>query len=271
MSLLPDERYHAIVVDEGQDFARGLAPDAGPAAPCAGRGRPVGVPRPGPGALPGRCRGGVRAGPGATGAAGEPAQPGAGRRARRAASTRGRGRRSRCATRACGRASWRRRPGRTRSRRCARSCIGWSSRRASGPGTSASCRVARRPRARSGGSGASARSILGNAALADDGRHVGLPPEQIDDDPTDTVLFETIRRFKGLEAPVIVLVELPDEEHARGRLDALLYVALTRATTLADGHRDAGAGGEAAVTIGGTSRSAWGRAGMPVAPSAVPT
>ena len=73
--------------------------------------------------------------------------------------------------------------------------------------------------------------ILGNAALAEDGRHVGLPPEQIDDDPSDTVLFETIRRFKGLEAPVIVLVELPDEEHARGRLDALLYVALTRATT----------------------------------------
>ena len=73
--------------------------------------------------------------------------------------------------------------------------------------------------------------ILGNAALAEDGRHIGLPPEQIDDDPTDTVLFESIRRFKGLEAPVIVLVELPDEEHAHGRLDALLYVALTRATS----------------------------------------
>jgi hypothetical protein len=73
--------------------------------------------------------------------------------------------------------------------------------------------------------------ILGNAALAEDGRHIGLPPELIDDDPSDTVLFETIRRFKGLEAPVIVLVELPDEEHARGRLDALLYVALTRATS----------------------------------------
>ena len=73
--------------------------------------------------------------------------------------------------------------------------------------------------------------ILGNAAIADDGRHIGLPPEQIDDDPTDTVLFESIRRFKGLEAPVVVLVEMPDEEHAQGRLDALLYVALTRATS----------------------------------------
>ncbi len=73
--------------------------------------------------------------------------------------------------------------------------------------------------------------ILGNAALTEDGRHIGLPPEQIEDDPTDTVLFESIRRFKGLEAPVIVLLELPDEEHARGRLDALLYVALTRATS----------------------------------------
>lgn len=62
-------------------------------------------------------------------------------------------------------------------------------------------------------------------------RHTGLPPEQIDDDPTDAVLFETIRRFTGMEASVIVLVELPDEEHARGRFDALLYVALTRATS----------------------------------------
>ena len=72
---------------------------------------------------------------------------------------------------------------------------------------------------------------LGDAALSEDGRHVGLPPEQIDDDPSDTVLFETIRRCKRLDAPIIVLVELPYDEHARGRLDALLYVALTRATT----------------------------------------
>jgi superfamily I DNA and RNA helicase len=42
------------------------------------------------------------------------------------------------------------------------------------------------------------------------------------------ILFETIRRFKGLERPVIVLCELPAEGT---RLDALLYTALTRSTT----------------------------------------
>ena len=37
-----------------------------------------------------------------------------------------------------------------------------------------------------------------------------------------------IRRFKGLEREVIVLCELPEDA---GRLDELLYVGLTRATT----------------------------------------
>ena len=38
----------------------------------------------------------------------------------------------------------------------------------------------------------------------------------------------TIRRFKGMERDVVVLVELPTEGD---RLDELLYVGLTRATT----------------------------------------
>ncbi len=62
------------------------APDTRPAAGDAGQGRPVGVPRSGPDALPGRCRGAVRPGAGATGAtgaAGEPSQPGARRGARK--------------------------------------------------------------------------------------------------------------------------------------------------------------------------------------------
>jgi DNA helicase IV len=42
------------------------------------------------------------------------------------------------------------------------------------------------------------------------------------------VLFETVRRFKGLEREVVILCELPDEGE---RLDQLLYTALTRATT----------------------------------------
>jgi hypothetical protein len=69
---------------------------------------------------------------------------------------------------------------------------------------------------------------LWNEALDDQGHSRGLPPEQIPDEPDDVVLFETIRRFKGLEREVIVLCELPEEA---GRLDELLYVGLTRATT----------------------------------------
>jgi hypothetical protein len=71
-------------------------------------------------------------------------------------------------------------------------------------------------------------AVLWNEALEPDGRSKGLPPEEVPDEPTDVVLFETIRRFKGLEREVIVLVELPEEAE---RLDQLLYVALTRATT----------------------------------------
>ncbi len=69
---------------------------------------------------------------------------------------------------------------------------------------------------------------LWNEALDDAGRSRGLPPEQVPDEPDDVVLFETIRRFKGLEREVIVLCELPEDA---SRLDELLYVGLTRATS----------------------------------------
>ncbi len=48
------------------------------------------------------------------------------------------------------------------------------------------------------------------------------------DEPDDCVVFESIRRYKGLEREVVVLVELPETGE---RLDELLYVGLTRATT----------------------------------------
>lgn len=70
--------------------------------------------------------------------------------------------------------------------------------------------------------------VLANQAIHDDGTSRKLPPEAIADEPDDCVLFETIRRFKGLEREVIVLVELPEDVP---RLDELLYVGLTRATT----------------------------------------
>jgi hypothetical protein len=70
--------------------------------------------------------------------------------------------------------------------------------------------------------------VLANRAIHDDGTSRKLPPEAIADEPDDCVLFETIRRFKGLEREVVVLVELPADVP---RLDELLYVGLTRATT----------------------------------------
>jgi superfamily I DNA/RNA helicase len=70
-------------------------------------------------------------------------------------------------------------------------------------------------------------ACLENAALHDDGTSRGLAPEDVPDDP-DEVLFETIRRFKGMEREVAVLVELPTGGE---RLNELLYMGLTRATT----------------------------------------
>ncbi len=70
--------------------------------------------------------------------------------------------------------------------------------------------------------------VLWNAAINDDGSSKGLPPEDVPDEPDDVVVFETVRRFKGLEREVVILVELPE---TATRLDELLYVGLTRATT----------------------------------------
>jgi hypothetical protein len=70
---------------------------------------------------------------------------------------------------------------------------------------------------------------LWNGAIDEGGASLGLPAGEIPDVPPDAgiVLFETVRRFKGLERPVVILCELPDEGQ---RLDQLLYTALTRAT-----------------------------------------
>jgi hypothetical protein len=70
--------------------------------------------------------------------------------------------------------------------------------------------------------------VLGNAAINDVGSSRQLPHEEVPEEPDDCVLFETVRRFKGLEREVVVLVELPE---TAARLDELLYVGLTRATT----------------------------------------
>jgi len=68
--------------------------------------------------------------------------------------------------------------------------------------------------------------VLGNPAYDDAGHHLGLPANLAPSLADDVILCETIRRFKGLEKPVIVLVELKADDK---RLDRLLYVGASRA------------------------------------------
>ncbi len=70
---------------------------------------------------------------------------------------------------------------------------------------------------------------LWSGAIDADGQSLGLPADQVPEMPSDdgVVRFETVRRFKGLESPVVILCELPTDEK---REDQLLYTALTRAT-----------------------------------------
>jgi hypothetical protein len=68
--------------------------------------------------------------------------------------------------------------------------------------------------------------VVGNAAYDDRGRPLGLAAHLVPRLPDDVILCDSIRRFKGLERPVIVLVELrPDD----ARLARLLYVGASRA------------------------------------------
>ena len=68
--------------------------------------------------------------------------------------------------------------------------------------------------------------VLWNGAYDDAGITLGLRPEQQPEQPSDAVLFESVRRFKGLEREVVVLVELRADDP---RLEQLLYVGMTRA------------------------------------------
>ncbi len=70
---------------------------------------------------------------------------------------------------------------------------------------------------------------LWNGAVDADGVSLGYAAEDVPDEPKDdgVVLFETVRRFKGLERPVVILCELPEEGR---RVDELVYTALTRST-----------------------------------------
>ena len=60
----------------------------------------------------------------------------------------------------------------------------------------------------------------------DDGHSLGLAADAAPDQPTDTILCDSIRRFKGLEREVVVLVEMDDSDR---RIAQLMYVGSTRA------------------------------------------
>lgn len=68
--------------------------------------------------------------------------------------------------------------------------------------------------------------VLWNGGYDDAGRTLGLAAHLVPEAPADVILFDSIRRFKGLERPVIVLVELrPDDP----RLERRLYIGASRA------------------------------------------
>lgn len=67
---------------------------------------------------------------------------------------------------------------------------------------------------------------LWNGSYDQAGHSLGLAADEAPEQPTDTIPCASIRRFKGLEREVIVLVELDPSE---ARLDQLTYVGATRA------------------------------------------
>ena len=68
--------------------------------------------------------------------------------------------------------------------------------------------------------------VLWNGSYDDAGRSLGLAADEAPEQPTDTILFDSIRRFKGLEREVVVLVELDESDE---KLAPLMYVGATRA------------------------------------------
>lgn len=66
---------------------------------------------------------------------------------------------------------------------------------------------------------------LWNDSFNEFGEHTGKAADELQEIPSDIYLFESIRRFKGLESPYIIVLDLPGKNSAVHR-----YVAGTRAT-----------------------------------------
>jgi hypothetical protein len=67
--------------------------------------------------------------------------------------------------------------------------------------------------------------VLWNGQVDDGGRPNGLPADLVDPQPDDAILCDSIRRFKGLERPVVILTEFRADDE---RLKRLLYVGMSR-------------------------------------------
>ncbi len=67
---------------------------------------------------------------------------------------------------------------------------------------------------------------LWNGSVDAAGHSLGLAADRVAAQPPKTILCDTIHRFKGLEADVVVLVELRADDE---RLERLLYIGATRA------------------------------------------
>ena len=68
--------------------------------------------------------------------------------------------------------------------------------------------------------------VLWNGQVDDAGRTIGLAAGDVPEIPSDAIVCDSIRRFKGLERPVIVLAELDPADH---KLERLLYIGASRA------------------------------------------
>ena len=67
--------------------------------------------------------------------------------------------------------------------------------------------------------------VLWNGQVDDAGRPNGLPADKVEQQPDDAILCDSIRRFKGLERPVVILTELRADDE---RMRRLLYVGMSR-------------------------------------------
>lgn len=71
----------------------------------------------------------------------------------------------------------------------------------------------------------------GNPQLDERGNRIPVPPEELPAPDPGKVYFDSVRRIKGLERGVVILVDVPHPGEVGSEERRLLYAAATRATT----------------------------------------